>query len=175
VSLQSRRRSGFSGETLDLRQAVSQERIANGDPACWFFPVKIARGGRQRANKFGESLTMSKDIYWVCVFKVQPAQFADFKAVVRPLVEMTRMEAGSMAYEYCVSDDNTAIHIIEHYRDSDAVVHHVQKTFSQFAEQFTALATVSSFVVYGDPDDSARAILDGFGAVYHAKFDGFTK
>jgi quinol monooxygenase YgiN len=173
--LQKRSRSGFSGETLDLRQAVSQERIAKGDPACWFFSDRIARCGRQRVLKLWESLAMAKDIYWVCVFKVQPAQFADFKAVVRPLVEMTRMEAGSMAYEYFVTDDNSVIHIIEHYRDSDAVVHHVQKTFSQFAERFTALATVSSFVVYGDPDVGARAILDGFGAVYHARFDGFTK
>jgi len=118
---------------------------------------------------------MRQDIYWVCVFKIRPSHFEDFKAVVRPLVEMTRAEEGSLAYEYNVTPDHTAIHIIEHYRDSPAVVHHVQKTFSQFAERFTAFATVASFVVYGEPEADARKILDGFGAVYLSNFDGFTK
>jgi hypothetical protein len=34
---------------------------------------------------------------------------------------------------------------------------------------------VRSFVVYGEPEDEARTILDGFGAVYVDRFDGFTK
>jgi quinol monooxygenase YgiN len=88
---------------------------------------------------------------------------------------MTRKEEGSMAYEYCVSADQSTIHIIEHYRDCAAVVHHVTKTFSQFAEKSTALASVSSFDVYGEPDAEVKKILDGFGAVYFARFDGFTK
>jgi hypothetical protein len=29
---------------------------------------------------------MRKDIYWVCVFKVTPEQFEEFKQVVAPLV-----------------------------------------------------------------------------------------
>lgn len=118
---------------------------------------------------------MPKDIYWLCVFKLQPERFDEFKAVVRPLVEMTRKESGCLAYEYSVSADRTATHILERYSDSDAVVHHITKTFAPFAERFTALASVSSFVVYGEPDAQARAILDGFGAVYMSRFDGFTR
>jgi hypothetical protein len=38
--LKSRRFGGFSGETHCRGQAVSQERIANGDPACCFSPAK---------------------------------------------------------------------------------------------------------------------------------------
>lgn len=118
---------------------------------------------------------MKEDIYWVCVFAVEPERFADFKAVVSPLVEATRAEAGSMAYEYNVSADQSSIHILEHYRDSEAVVTHVTQTFSRFAEAFGALARVQSFIVYGVPSPEARAILDGFGAVYLTPFDGFTK
>lgn len=80
-----------------------------------------------------------------------------------------------MAYEYNVTSDNSVIHILEHYRDSTAVVHHVSKTFSQFAADFTALAAVESFTVYGTPDPEAKVILDSFGAVYVTPFDGFTK
>jgi quinol monooxygenase YgiN len=122
-----------------------------------------------------EEETIREDIYWVSVFKLEPSRLDDFKKVVRPLVDMTRNEEGSMAYEYHVSADHTEIHIIEHYRSSADVVHHVTKTFSQFAEPFTAIASVSSFIVYGTPDAAAKEILDGFGAVYLTNFDGFTK
>jgi quinol monooxygenase YgiN len=118
---------------------------------------------------------MKNAIYWVCVFKIDPTRFEDFKALVHPLIEKTKTENGSMAYEYHVNADHTEIHIIEHYRDSEAVVHHVTQTFAGFAEAFTQLATVSSFTVYGAPTPQARAILDGFGAVYVTPFDGFTK
>jgi hypothetical protein len=64
-----------------------------------------------------------------------------------------------MAHEYSVSADNSKIHIVEHYRNSDAVISHVTKVFSQFAEPFTALANVSSFNVYGSPNAEARSIL----------------
>jgi quinol monooxygenase YgiN len=118
---------------------------------------------------------MKADIYWLCTFRVKPEDFPAFKAVVAPLVAETRKEDGSMAYEYHVTDDHSMIHILEHYRDSAAVVHHVTQTFSRFAEAFTALASVESFVVYGTPEPEARQILDGFGAVYVPPFDGFTK
>jgi quinol monooxygenase YgiN len=118
---------------------------------------------------------MREDIYWVCVFKIRPEQFDEFKQVVAPLVAETKEEPGALAYEYNVSDDRTTIHILEHYRNSDAVASHVQKTFAKFAERFTALATVASFVVYGAPRSEARKILDGFGAVYMTPFDGFTR
>jgi quinol monooxygenase YgiN len=118
---------------------------------------------------------MKKDIYWLCTFRVKPSDLAAFKAVVRPLVEETRKEAGSMAYEYNVTADNSVIHILEHYRDSAAVVHHVTKTFSQFATDFTKYASVESFTVYGTPEPEAKTILDSFGAVYVTPFDGFTK
>jgi hypothetical protein len=58
---------------------------------------------------------------------------------------------------------------------SDAVVSHVAQTFSAFADRFSALATVASFVVHGVPAPEARKILDGFGATYMTPFDGFTR
>jgi quinol monooxygenase YgiN len=82
---------------------------------------------------------------------------------------------GALVYEYNVSDDRTTVHILEHYKDSDAVVSHVTQTFSTFSERFSAFATVASFVVYGVPRPGARKILDGFGATYMTPFDGFTR
>jgi quinol monooxygenase YgiN len=118
---------------------------------------------------------MREAISWVVTVTVTPGQFAAFKQVVAPLVAATKEEPGALAYEYNVSDDESTVHIFERYRDSNAVVAHVEQTFAQFAERFLALATVTGFVVYGSPNAEARKILDGFGAVYMTPFDGFTR
>ncbi len=117
---------------------------------------------------------MREDIYWVGAFKVKPEEFDDFRQVVAPLVAATKQ--GRERARVCnVSEGRSTIHILEHYRVSNAFVSHVQQTFAKFADRFTALAAVDSFVVYGTPQREAREILDGFGAVYMTPFDGFTR
>ena len=118
---------------------------------------------------------MREEIYWVYTVTVKPERLAEFKQVVAPLVAATKEEPGALAYEYHVGDDQSTVHIFEHYRDSNAVVAHVEQTFGRFAERFVALATMTGFTVYGTPTAEARKILDGLGAVYMAPFDGFTR
>jgi quinol monooxygenase YgiN len=117
---------------------------------------------------------MRDEIYWVVTCGVHPGKLEDFKAVVKPLVAATKAEPGSLTYDYSVSEDGTLVHILESYRDSQAVVDHVTKTFSQFADGFTACVSVDGFIVYGWPDEAAKEILDGFGSVYMQPFEGFT-
>jgi quinol monooxygenase YgiN len=114
------------------------------------------------------------EIYWVVTCSVHPGKFARFKTVVAPLVAARLDEPGSQSYDYSVNGDETLVHIYESYRDSTAVVDDVTKTFSQFADDFSACVNVDGFVVYGEPDDAARKILDGFGSTYMTPFEGFT-
>ncbi len=118
---------------------------------------------------------MGHEIYWLVTVAIKPEQFAAFKQVVAPLVAATKEEPGALAYEFNVSDDENTVHIFERYCDSNAVVAHVEQTFTQFADRFLALATLTHFVVYGSPNAEARKILDGFGAVYMTPFDGFSR
>jgi len=118
---------------------------------------------------------MRDEIYWVVTCSVQPGKFEEFKAVVKPLVAATKEESGSLAYDYSVNDDETVVQIFEAYENSDAIVHHVTKTFSQFADDFTACVSVDGFVTYGTPDAAAREVLDGFGSTYLTPFEGFTR
>jgi quinol monooxygenase YgiN len=115
------------------------------------------------------------EIYWIVTAALQPENFDTFKETITPLVEATRKEQGSNAYDYSVSADRTVVHIYESYRDSAAVVTHVRDTFSQFAEEFGKLVSIEAFVVYGWPDAAAKGILDGFGSAYMTPFVGFTQ
>jgi quinol monooxygenase YgiN len=118
---------------------------------------------------------MREEIYWVVTATLKPENFEAFKETITPLVEATRKESGSNAYDYSVNADRTVVHIYESYRNSAAVVTHVQGTFSQFADEFVKLVNIDGFVVYGWPDKAAKEILDGFGAVYMTPFVGFTQ
>lgn len=111
---------------------------------------------------------MSNDVMWVCTFSIDPKKFEDLKKVLDPLVSASLAEPGCINYKAFVNTDRTALHFIEHCRDSDAVVKHVNQTFSQFSDQFGLLATSGGFTVYGEPEGEARRILDGFGAKYLA-------
>ena len=117
---------------------------------------------------------MRQEIYWVVTASVKPGKLAAFKEVVVPLVAATREEPGSLAYDYSIDETESVVHIFESYRDSQAVVDHVTKTFAPFAEGFGAGVDIEGFVVYGHPDAGAREILDGFGSVYMTPFEGFT-
>ena len=118
---------------------------------------------------------MREEIYWLATAAVRPGRFAEFTGVVAPLVAATRAEPGSLAYDYSVDENQERVHIFESYRDSQSVVDHVTGTFAQFADAFSACVDIEGFVVYGQPDEAAREILDGFGSVYVTPFEGFTR
>ncbi len=117
---------------------------------------------------------MRDEIYWVVTAALQPENYDAFTEAITPLVAATREEPGSIAYDYSVSSDHTVVHIYESYRDSAAVVTHVEDTFSRFAEAFGRYVTIDGFVVYGWPDEKAKKILDGFGSTYMTPFLGYT-
>ena len=118
---------------------------------------------------------MRNEIYWVVTCSLHPGKFEEFKGVVAPLVAATKAEPGSLAYDYSVNDDETLVHVFEAWQDSEDVVSHITKVFSQFADDFSACVDFDSFVVYGKPDTAAKEILDGFGSVYMTPFEGFTR
>jgi quinol monooxygenase YgiN len=118
---------------------------------------------------------MGNDLFWLFTLQVNPGKYEEFKTLVSAIVEATKKESGTLAYQYSVNADQSVVHIYERYRDSDAFVSHVEQTFGAFAERFLSLVTVSSLVVYGTPNAAARKALDTFNASYMTLFDGFSR
>ncbi|TFB66929.1 hypothetical protein E3N86_00765 [Cryobacterium sp. Hz7] len=67
------------------------------------------------------------------------------------------------------------MHILESYRDSTSVVSHVTVVFPQFAESFLECADITGYVGFGDPNEEAKTILDGFGSTYMRPFESLTR
>jgi quinol monooxygenase YgiN len=117
---------------------------------------------------------MRGEIYTIYHLTIDPAKFDAFKALAAKIVEGSRGEPDTLAYEWLVSEDRTTAHIMERYRMA-GLLPHVEQTFAPHAEEFLSLATIDKLYVYGDPTPEIRAKLDSFGATYLSPFDGFTR
>jgi quinol monooxygenase YgiN len=117
---------------------------------------------------------MPEDIYFNCVFDVKSGQFDKLRTVISALAALSEKEAGCLAYECSANADRSKIYMIEHFRDSAAILHHIAESFMQHAEAWGELVSVSSFVVIGSPTDEVRNMLPP-EALYVERFDGFTK
>lgn len=118
---------------------------------------------------------MSAVVSWNLQLSVRDGQADDLRSLMHEMVESTRSELGTQAYEWFLSGDGTACHIYERYDDSAAVMAHLGAFGSKFAERFLTCLEPTGLHVYGDPSDEARAALDGFGAVYLGSFGGFSR
>jgi quinol monooxygenase YgiN len=116
---------------------------------------------------------MSEAVSWNLQLSVQEGRLDDARSLMEEMVQATRREPGTRAYEWFLSNDGSVCHINERYADSSAVVEHLGNFGANFAERFLACLTPTAFCVYGEPSDEARAVLDGFGAVYLGPFGGF--
>ena len=52
---------------------------------------------------------------------------------------------------------------------------HLATFGEKFAERVLATVEPTRFVVYGNPDETVRGALAGFGAVYIEEIGGFTR
>jgi quinol monooxygenase YgiN len=65
---------------------------------------------------------MNDNIYWVFEVAINPGRLEDFKSLVSSMVEATQKnEAGTLNYEYAMSEDQQICHFYERYQDSNAL------------------------------------------------------
>lgn len=118
---------------------------------------------------------MDGEVSWIVELSVKTGKLEEFRSLMEEMVASTRQEPGTLAYEWFVSDDGSAVHIYERYASSDAVLEHLQNFGSKFAERFLAAVDLTRFMVYGTPSQQVKASLSGFGPTYLGPFGGFVR
>jgi quinol monooxygenase YgiN len=117
---------------------------------------------------------MSDQISWSLQVAIHPGKLEDFRALAKELIATTESEAGTLAYEWNLSEDGTICHIYERYQNNEALLTHVQ-SFGAFAERFMADCYPTRFHVYGAPNDEVKAALADFRPVYFTPLGGFSR
>lgn len=118
---------------------------------------------------------MGDQVSWLLELAVKPGKLDELRTLMTEMVESTRAEAGTLSFEWFISDDGATVDIYERYADSGAVLAHVTTFGQKFAGRFLAALDPTRLTVFGDPSDEAREALDGFGASYLGNFGGFVR
>jgi len=95
--------------------------------------------------------------------------------LIAEMVASTHGEAGTLAYQWFVSNDGSAVHIYERYATSGAVMTHLQAFGSKFAERFFAAAELTRWMIYGTPSAEVKSALTTFGPTYLGPLGGFVR
>ncbi|NTW72170.1 MAG: antibiotic biosynthesis monooxygenase [Eubacteriaceae bacterium] len=119
---------------------------------------------------------MTQNVFWIFELTIKEGQIDNLKKIMLEMVEATKAnESGTMAYEWTISEDNKKCHIHERYEDSEATLTHLATFLSQYAARLMETGDATGFVVYGNPNDEVKKILDGFNAVYMVPIGGFIR
>ncbi len=118
---------------------------------------------------------MSNNVSWNLQVSIRDGRFDDFKVLMQEMVESTRTESGTLAYEWFLSEDSKSCHLYERYSDSVAVMTHLTNFGSNFANRFVECVEPKSMMVYGEPADEVRTALEAFGAEFLGSFGGFSR
>ena len=118
----------------------------------------------------------NSEISFVFELAINPGRFEDLKTLIADMVETTQKnEVGTLNYEWAISDDQQVCHVYERYRDSAAVLTHLESFGANFAERLMQVVTPTRLVVYGTPTAQLKNGLAGLGPVYLAPLGGFRR
>jgi quinol monooxygenase YgiN len=112
-------------------------------------------------------------ISWWVELAVRPGCLDEFETLTAEMVASTRDESGVLAYQRFISDDRQTVHVHERYENSDAAIAHLVKFAATFGDRFGRLVERKRFVVFGEPSDALRTLLDSYGASYFQPFGSF--
>ena len=119
---------------------------------------------------------MEDQVFWIIKLNVVEGKSDAALALMNDLIEHTKNnEPDALYYEWFFSDDKQTCHIHERYKNSDAVLTHLQNFGSKFGERFGEVFEPTGLSVYGNPTDDARRALDDLGAEYFEPAHGFQR
>lgn len=119
---------------------------------------------------------MSEVVSWVTEASIKSGQLGNFKVLVEELVQSTRDEPNTLAYEWFLDEDNSSLHIYERYADSAATMAHLGTLGEKgFMERILSMVDITRITVYGSPNDELKGVLGGFGATFMGQLNGFAR
>jgi quinol monooxygenase YgiN len=124
----------------------------------------------------GGSVAANNEVAWVFELELQPGRREELEALIPEMIETTKAsEPGSLAYQFFVNDDGTAMCAYERYVDSDAALAHMTAFGEKFAGRFMELVKPRSFTVLGSPSPQLMEALRPIGASVHTPVAGYAK
>lgn len=116
---------------------------------------------------------MTNNVWWTIEFEVAEGATERLKEIAAELVERTKTEPGSIAYEWALTSEGK-LHIHERYADSDAAMAHVANIGPHLGPLGEITKPLSGDC-YGPMSDALKDILSGYPVSFHDVFAGYFK
>jgi quinol monooxygenase YgiN len=100
-------------------------------------------------------------VSWWVELALRPGCLEDFAKLTGEMVASAQAENGVLAYQRFISEDRQTVYVHERYEDSGAAIEHLRAFIATFDEQYASMVERRRFVVFGDPSDELRALLNG--------------
>ena len=113
---------------------------------------------------------MSGAVSWNLQLAVRDGRLGDFRSLMEEMVESTRSEPGTRAYEWFLSEDGAKCYILELYRDSQALSSHLANIRDLYAPLFE-LAQITRIEVFGAASEEVKQAHIP-GTVFHDYWAG---
>jgi quinol monooxygenase YgiN len=101
-------------------------------------------------------------------FAVNEGQLEQFKSIAHSLAECSKVEPGTLGYEWFSSPDNLRFRLVETYLDAAAIeAHFMGPAVQLWVPRLASVCAVTGFEIYGDPGPAVTKIAAALGAVIY--------
>jgi quinol monooxygenase YgiN len=115
-----------------------------------------------------------EEISWQVELALRPGKLHGFRSLTREMVQAAKREPGVLIYERYIDEKAAVVQLYERYRDSACALGHLRAFSATYGERFAELVERKRLSVFGTPSAELKSVLDGFGARYFDRFDGFS-
>lgn len=138
--------------------------------------MTLGAAAQKQAPGNQEDERMNESISWIFEATIKPGSIDQLKAMIVEMADRTEeTEAGTLRYEWMISDDNRSAQVHERYRDSAAALTHLASFNENYAERLMMLVDPTGMTVFGSPSEALKKELSGVAPVYMHKAGGFVR
>lgn len=119
--------------------------------------------------------TNRSPVFYNLELTIRDGQSEAFAALMNEMVAATKMEAGTMVYEWYLGPAGKTCHIHELFADTAAYKVHSANFGQNFAARFMPLVEITGLTAYGNSDAEAREMLSELNPVFYEAIGGFRR
>lgn len=117
---------------------------------------------------------MKNHVTWTVQGQIKEGKYDEFLLVMAQLVALAKSEAGTLMYEWTVSEDKRSVHIYERYQDEDAAKVHLAG-WDKSGPLFLSVVDMDKITVFSQLSKEFAQAFAGLSTVFMKPVGGFVK
>lgn len=117
---------------------------------------------------------MKNHVTWTVQGQIKEGKYDEFLLIMAQLVALAKSEAGTLMYEWTVSEDKRSVHIYERYQDEDAAKVHLAG-WDKSGPLFLSVVDMDKITVFSQLSKEFAQGFAGPSTVFMKPVGGFVK